>query len=128
MYSGWDTAFGLLQCCIEESFAQKQVVEANGVFSIWKAFLEAKASIPDALSPLIHTLYYLATTHLAEVVMVVQPEELLNLLDREEFQNLSYELLFSILDLLNEIKMHNPSNESDKVQKAMWFMNVSLIF
>jgi hypothetical protein len=112
----------------------KDIVEANGVPTLWKYVLDT-TRVParkklkalgynQCYIPIITCIGNIAKYDMASVVSVIEPEQILKLLDDE----LSTEMqsLLPLLNLLDLLIMYDPSHGTSSVERIQWFQKVPI--
>jgi hypothetical protein len=110
----------------------KEIVKANGVPTLWKYFLDTTSvEARKQLKALGFAQEYLfivrcisnfAKYDMASVAGVIEPEQILKLLDDE----LSKEVdnMIPLLDVLNLLIMYDPSHGTSSLKRMCWFQKV----
>jgi hypothetical protein len=112
----------------------KEIVEAKGVSTLWKYFLETKsvsarqqmAILPGymhSLRVLICLRDIMKNSSPDVAVSVIEPEEIVKLIDDELAREMD-DGMFGILGILDQLVMYDPSKGTDKLIKMRWLLKV----
>jgi hypothetical protein len=123
-----------LACVCHSSFHSKEIIEADGVPSLWKCFLATRSA--DALEkcnkisrryylPLMECFRGIATFGYASAVTdVIEIAEIVKLIDEDLKGN--DETILIVPSLIHTFIVHGPSNGASPLEKMCWLQKVNV--